>query len=75
MSLVVRFMESELKAAVELVEQSTHFYKIILLKAIDVVGHVVPHFGVKMAGAVCERERQIQLATFLGLGLFRYHNK
>ena len=63
-------MDRELEAPVELVEQAANFYKIILLKAVDVVSNVVPHFGVKMAAAVGESERQIQFAAFLGLGLF-----
>ena len=33
------------------------------------VGNVVPHLGVKMAAAVRQRERQVKLAAFFGLGL------
>src|ERR1041385_3968664 len=68
-------MDRELEASVELVEQPANFYEIILLKGVDVIGNIVPHFGVKMAAAVRKRERQIKLSAFFGLGLFRDHKK
>src|SRR3954462_12452442 len=64
------FVHRELEAVVEFVEQTANLYEVILLKAVDMVGNVVPHLGVKMAAAVCQCQCQIKLAALFWLGLF-----
>ncbi len=63
------------KRPLNLIEQAAHFDEIILLKAVDVVGYVVPHLGVQVAGAVRQRQGQVKLAALLRLGLLGDHDE
>ena len=40
------------KRPLNLLSSPANFHEIVLLEDVDVVGDVVPHLGIKMAGAV-----------------------
>ena len=64
-----KFVDGDLKAVLIFVEQPFDFEEVVLLEGIDCVLDVIPHFGVELAGAVTENERQIWLSGLLRLDL------
>ena len=63
-------VDGELEPSIEFVQQSADFDKVILIECSQVLIHVVPHLGLKLAGAIGNRERQVELAALFGLDLF-----
>src|SRR5258708_40194526 len=70
-----QLVDRKLEASIGLVEQAAHFYEVVALKAVDVLVYVVPHFGVKVAGAVYQRQRERKLSALFWLGLLGRHDK
>ena len=68
-SQFAHLVEGELPAAVVLLHHAFDLDEVVLLKRVHRVGHVVPHVGLQLAGAVGQRDRQVGVAVLLGLDL------
>src|ERR1039458_8171033 len=63
-------VQSQLRPVVEDLDQSLDLDEVVALEGLHDFGDVIPHFGVQLAGAVAELERQIRIALLLLPDLF-----
>jgi hypothetical protein len=61
----------DLKTVLIFIQQAFDLEEVILFEGINRVLDVIPHFGLELAGAITEDQRQIGFSSFLRLNLFR----
>ena len=67
--------DGDLETVLIFIEQAFDFEEVVLLEGVDCVLDVIPHFGVELAGAITENERQIRLSGLLRLNLLGYDHE
>jgi hypothetical protein len=58
-------VNGELRPVVEYLRKAFDLDEVVAVERVHHFGHVVPHLGVKFAGAVAEGQREIKLAGLL----------
>ena len=68
-------VHGELRAVLVDLDQALHLDEIVAVEGVHHLGHVVPHLGVHLAGAVAEAEREVKLAALLLADLLGPHQE